>query len=77
MTRPAPAIADAPLASASGPLDADTAARLAPLAEGLRLSAQETIGLGLDLLEDLLDADPEVLRAKVTEVRNVRAAGMG
>ena len=39
-------------APASGPLDADTAARLAPLAEGLGLSAQETLGLGLDLLED-------------------------
>lgn len=48
---------------------------LAPLAGGLGLTETEVVALGLDLVAELLDDDPEVLRARVTEARAARKNG--
>ncbi len=77
MTNPAQtiAVASVPSAPASGSLDAASAARLTPLSQGLGLTEQEVLSLGLDLIEDLLDEDPEILRARVAEVIAARSVG--
>ncbi len=54
---------------------AGLAPRLAPLAGGLGLTETEVVALGLDLVAELLDDDPEVLRARVAEAKAARKNG--
>lgn len=71
----APPLAPLPSAPASGPLAASINARLAPLIDGLGLTEAELLDLGIDLLEELLDDDPELLRARVADIKAARSSG--
>ena len=66
---PVPDCKHKPMRQASAPpystTNAERHARLAPLCQGLGLTEDELLDLGIDLLEELLSDDPEVLRARV------------